>query len=228
MIEVINGLEISYREKSTDMGVIREVFHEDVYNINSIPINSTVIDIGSHIGTFALRCAFERKCTVYAYEPCVDNYKLLTDNIHVNNLDAKIRAFNMAVSDNDGVREFFVDPYHYSGSSFYLKSFAEQKKHDRPFQEVKVECITLKQIFDKNNITHCDILKLDCEGEEKAILLDSICVLPKVHKIILEHHNLSDGKKIAKYLSNNGFEVFSNNQFQAEGGILIALKYNDC
>lgn len=53
-------------------------------------------------------------------------------------------------------------------------------------------------------------------------------MLPKVHKIILEHHNLSDGKKIAKYLSNNGFEVFSNNQFQAEGGILIALKYNDC
>lgn len=221
MIEIINGLQINYHDNSTDMGVIKEIFFEDPYQIGKIPLDSVVIDVGAHIGTFSLRCALERNCTVYAYEPCAENYKFLVDNIHVNNLDTKVRAFNRAVSNKNGVREFCVDTYHYSGSSFYLKA--------RPFHAVKVECTTLKQIFDENNIQHCDVLKMDCEGEEKHILLDmdSISALERTGKIILEHHTLLDGKEIAEYLRNKGFSVSSNNQFQAEGGILHAARNNN-
>jgi len=226
MIEIINGIKINYHDNSTDMGVIKEIFFEDPYKIGNIPINAVVIDVGAHIGTFSARCAFERNCIVYAYEPCEDNYKLLMENIHANNLDNKIKAFNCAVSDKNGIRDFCIDPYHYSGSSFYLKYFAEQKTFDRPFHIVKVECVTLKQIFDENKITHCNVLKMDCEMEEKPILLnkDSLDAIERTDKIILEHHSLADGKIIAEYLKNIGFSVSSNNQFQAEGGILHAEK----
>lgn len=229
MIEIINGLKINYHDNSTDMGVIKEIFFEDPYQIGKIPLDSVVIDVGAHIGTFSLRCALERNCTVYAYEPCEDNYKFLIDNIRANNLDNKIKAFNSAVSDKNGTRDFCVDPYHYSGSSFYLKDFAEKKTFDRPFHVVKVECVTLKQIFDENKITHCNVLKMDCEMEEKRILLnkDSLDAIERTDKIILEHHSLSDGKEIAEYLRNKGFSVSSNNQFQAEGGILHAARNNN-
>ncbi|MDP3353734.1 MAG: hypothetical protein Q8S44_08345, partial [Flavobacteriaceae bacterium] len=78
----------------------------------------------------------------------------------------------------------------------------------------------------ENKITHCDVLKMDCELEEKPILLnkDSLDALERTDKIILEHHSLADGKIIAEYLKNIGFSVSSNNQFQAEGGILHAEK----
>ena len=224
--ENINGINISYNDNSTDMGVIKEIFFEDPYKVRDIPNNSIVIDIGGHIGTFSIRCANEKNCTVYVYEPCEESYRLLIHNININKLYDKIKAFNKAVSDDNIVRDFYVDTYHYSGSSFYLKDFAEQKTFTRPYHIVKVECVTLKQIFDDNNIIHCNILKLDCELEEKRILLDekSTMSLEKVDKIIIEHHCISDGKDIAMYLESKGFSVSSNNQFQAHGGILHATR----
>lgn len=206
------------------MGVIKEVFFEDPYIITSIPNNSLVIDIGAHIGIFSLRCAKERNCTVYSYEPCEDNYKLLVDNIRNNHLDDKINASKKAVCNQSGMREFYVDPYHYAGSSFYLKYLAEKNAFGRHYYAEKVECTTLTQIFDDNNIEHCHVLKMDCELEEKNILLDkdSADILEKIDKIMLEFHCLPYGKEIAEYLKNKGFSIYCNNQFQFERGTIYA------
>lgn len=222
----INNIKINYHDNSTDMGVIKEIFFEDPYRVVDIPNNSLIVDIGSHIGTFSLRCAKEKNCIVYSYEPCEDNYKLFVDNICNNNLNDKIKAFKKAVSNKSGVREFYVDPYHYSGSSFYLKYYADKNAFDRPYRTEKVECTTLKQIFDDNNITRCNILKIDCELEEKKILLDkdSSDTLEKVDKIMLEFHCLPYGKIIAEYLKNKGFSIHCNNQFQFERGTLYCEK----
>jgi len=220
----INGLKINYHDNSTDIGVIKEIFLEDPYYIMGIPNGSLVIDIGAHIGIFSLRCAKEKNCTVYSYEPCEDNYRLLINNICNNGLGDKIKAFRNAVSNKSEIREFYVDPYHYAGSSFYLKYFADKKAFDRPYNTEKVECITLKQIFDDNGIAHCNILKMDCEYEEKNILLDkdSSDILENIDKIILEFHCLSYGKEIAEHLKNKRFSLYCNNKFQFERGTIYA------
>jgi FkbM family methyltransferase len=222
----INDLLIKYHNNSTDMGVITEIFSEDPYKFLSIPDNALIIDIGAHIGTFSLRCAKEKNCLVYAYEPCEENYKLLCENIHNNSLSDKISAFRMAVSNKIGMREFYVDAYHYSGSSFYLKYFSDKKTFGRPFHAEMVKCTTPKQIFDDNKITHCNVLKIDCELEEKNILLDPETseILEKVDVIIVEFHCLPYGKSIAEHLRNRGFSIHCNNQFLFEGGIIRATK----
>lgn len=220
----VGDIKINYHDNSTDIMVIQEIFFEDPYHVANIPNNSLIIDVGAHIGIFSLRCAKERDCTVYSYEPCEDNYKLLTDNIRNNGLENKIRAFRKAVSNQSGIREFYIDPYHYSGSSFYLKESAEKNTFDRTYYSEKVECITLKQIFDNNNIEYCHMLKMDCEEEEKNIILDkdSSDVLDKIDKIILEFHYLSYGKEIAEYLKNKEFSIYCNNEFQFERGMIYA------
>jgi len=220
----VDNIKINYHDNSTDIRIIQEIFFEDPYHIADIPNNSLIIDIGAHIGIFSMRCAKERGCTLYAYEPCEDNYRLLVNNIHNNGLEDKIKTFRMALSNQSGTREFYIDPYHYAGSSFYLKESAEKKTFDRPYYSEKVECITLKQIFDSNNIEHCYMLKMDCEEEEKNILLDkdSSNILDKIDKIIVEFHLLSYGKEIAEYLKNKGFSVYCNNEFQFERGTIYA------
>lgn len=231
-IEVINGIKIHYHDNSTDMGVIKEVFFENPYEIENIPENSLVIDIGANIGTFSVRCANEKNCTVYAYEPCEANYKLLVQNISENKLEDRVKTFKKAVSDRksseNGFREFYVDPYHYSGSSFYLKNAAEKKTFDRPYYTERVECTALRQIFEDNNIERCNILKIDCEQEEKNILLDKdiVNLLKMVDKIMLEFHILVDGKEITEYLKNNGFSISCNNHFQFERGMIYATRNN--
>ena len=185
----INGVNISYRDDSTDMGVITEVFIEDPYKIMDIPNNAVVVDIGANIGTFSVRCANEKNCIVYAYEPCSDNYKLLVENISENGLEDRVKTFKKAVSDKksseNGSREFYVDSHHYAGSSFYLKESAEKKTFYGSYYAENVDCITLRQIFEDNNIEHCHILKIDCEQEEKNILLggdnkDTVDILKRV------------------------------------------------
>jgi len=220
----VDNIKINYHDNSTDIRIIQEIFFEDPYHIADIPNNSLIIDIGAHIGIFSMRCAKERGCTVYAYEPCEDNYRLLVNNIHNNGLEGKIKVFRMALSNQSGTREFYIDPYHYAGSSFYLKESAEKKTFDRPYYSEKVECITLKQIFGSNNIEHCYMLKMDCEEEEKNILLDkdSSDILGKIDKIIVEFHLLSYGKEIAECLKNKGFSLYCNNEFQFERGTIYA------
>ncbi len=223
----INEIKINYRDNSTDNGVIKEIFFEDPYQIKNIPYNSTVVDVGAHIGTFSIRCANEKNSLVYAYEPCKGNYELLVDNIQINKLDNKIKAFNNAVSNKCENREFHIDPWHYAGCSFYLKDSAEKKTFDRPYYATTVECTTLKQIFNSNNITHCHLLKLDCEGEEKYILLDkdSGPLLKCIDMIIVEFHQLNEGIEIAEYLKNNGFSVSCDNNFKFERGTCICRKH---
>ncbi len=197
--ETINGVKIAYQ--GNEYGVISEVYNEDPYRVKEIKENGIVIDIGGCIGVFSIRCAKERNCTVYAYEPYLESYNLLVYNTRVNGLENKIIAFNKAVSNKKEVRDFYIQPNHFAGSTFYLGTGI-------PYIKEKVECITLTDIFKDNNLDRCDLVKMDCEGEEKNILLD--CQeLKRIDKIILEYHLYVDGKAIMEHLRKMGFLVQS-------------------
>jgi FkbM family methyltransferase len=60
-------------------------------------------------------------------------------------------------------------------------------------QSEKIKVITLQQLFLENDVTECDLLKVDTEGHDITILLhyfSSDCILPK--KIIFENNVLTD------------------------------------
>jgi hypothetical protein len=76
---------------------------------------------------------------------------------------------------------------------------------------IKVEAISLNDLFAANAITRCDFLKLDCEGGEYEILFHaSDETLAKIRHICLEYHNhltpYSD-VDLGRYLQNKGFQV---------------------
>lgn len=216
-IEKFNDINIVCR--NGDIGVAKEVFYEDPYKIKDIVKDgSIVIDIGAHIGTFALRCAIEKDCTIYAYEPCDESYKILLENIHINNLENKIMAYNNAVCGKNEIRDFRVSTEHYAGSSFHMEY--------KPYYITKVKCITLREIFEDNNIKKCDLLKMDCEEEEKYILLNenTEIILDRIDKIVLEYHRMIHGKEIADYLKRMKFTVYPNELLPVERSILYATR----
>ena len=56
-------------------------------------------------------------------------------------------------------------------------------------KKISVDSISLKEIFDKNNIETCKLLKLDCEGSEYSII-DALPIeyFKRVENIVIEYH----------------------------------------
>ncbi|MGC9057583.1 MAG: FkbM family methyltransferase, partial [Candidatus Micrarchaeia archaeon] len=71
----------------------------------------------------------------------------------------------------------------------------------------EVEVITLKDVFEQNNLKKIDILKIDTEGSEYNILSKAEQLLGKIHNILLEYHSRDDLEKLLTLFKKNNFEV---------------------
>lgn len=191
---VLNGIKVFHRKE--DEGVINEVFHEDCYKVDQLPEEALVIDVGAHIGTFSLRCAKEKGCVVYAYEPYLPSFSILVKNINENHLENRVRAFNLAIAGRREVRTLYC-----VGSNTLYKPV------DLVADTVEVNCVTLRDAFLNNDLTGCDVLKIDCEGAEKEIFCDEFkTTIEQASLILLEWHNY-DGAFYAEYLKKIGYLV---------------------
>lgn len=141
--------------------------------------NDTIIDIGAHIGSYTIFAARQAKNGhVLAFEPDPDNYTQLRKNIKENNL-SNIIVSSMAVSDKTGTIFFNKDTLNTAESSLYKSGN----------KTISVESTTLAEIFKKEDIKRCNILKLDCEGAEYNIMFETPdAVFERIDKIVMENH----------------------------------------
>lgn len=197
------ALKIRYREG--DEGIIKEEFCEDPYHIEKVPEDSVVLDLGAHIGTFALHVAKVRGCKVYTYEPVIDNFNLLAENVRLNNLEDQIKCFKQAVAGESRIRKLWKCGKFSQGSSLFLDEHPDAEEIIKGFE--MVQCVTLKQIFDENNIENVGCLKMDIEEAEREVFSEeSRPYLSRVEYLALEWHNY-DGEKYAEYMRRLGFSV---------------------
>ena len=100
----IGGLDVSYRPGTADEQVLDLVLAHNRYGFPDDMTGMTVVDIGAHIGSATMLCA-SRGATVYAYEPCHDNYVLCRRNIR--GLSAFVRQQAVGAP---GTRVFYLNP----------------------------------------------------------------------------------------------------------------------
>ncbi len=166
--------------------------------------NSTVVDIGANIGTFSIFAAFSAKNTkVYAYEPADETFTLLKENVETNHLENTIKLFKLGVSGRKETRQFYL-----SEKSVWHSFYQTDEK-----QSVReISCISMKDVFNDNNIKTIDVLKLDCEGAEYEILYN----IPdeyfsRIKNIRMEYENKSKKNhniiSLIDFLEEKGFKV---------------------
>ena len=219
VFETKSGMKIKIRTNSTDLMALTNVWMINEYNIDDYGIteNDTVIDIGAHIGLFSLRVSnFCTKGKIFSYEPIKDNFECLISNIKLNQLE-HVLPFNLAVSSNSSELDIFLNDDE-SGHSI----FSEKNK------KITVNSISLKEIFDQNNIKICKLLKLDCEGSEYSII-DALPLeyFKRIDNIVIEYH-LADtkpeySKKLINKIKNAGFTIETKPHYN-DMGFLIAKK----
>lgn len=198
-----NNLLITLRTKSTDLMALTNVWLTREYSKPDFEIkdNDLVIDIGAHIGLFALLAA--KKCKagkIFCYEPVGENYELLLKNLHDNNL-SNVYPFNIAVSDHEQKVKLYLNSDQ-AAHSLYIKSMSF----------LEVQSTTLKKIMDDNEIEKCNFLKIDCEGAE-YVIIESLPnqYLHKIDKMIIEYHLASSKPesliKLVRKLESNSFKI---------------------
>ena len=219
---IIKIRKASDKNDTSGIDTVYGIFFRKDYCKKDLTIkkNDIVIDIGANIGVFSIYSSLKApKGKVYAYEPFKVHYKRLLDNIKLNNLE-NVFAFNLAVCEKKGKRDFFI---HENCSGMHSLIFKEDSK-----EKVTVDCTTLEEIFKKEKIKKCDFLKIDCEGAEYEILYNTPKnILNKIKKIALEFDNIDDYEKnclfLKEFLEKEGFIVKIDGSNQKQG-LLYAKK----
>lgn len=178
-------------------------YHRSYTRFASIPGNSAVVDVGANVGVFSLFAARMAR-VVYALEPSSSNFSLLKSNTaHAHN----VVPLNVACGSQDGRASLDVgsDPV-----SFSLAAQSPSANRET------VEVVNLATLFDRYNIARCDFLKLDCEGCEFEIILDSDPnLLGRVDRIVMEYHDHLSARfshtDLLRALRQLGFETTAYN-----------------
>ena len=179
--------------------VLNEVFGKEIYkeSLNYFNIkNKIVIDIGASLGDTAIYFLLNGSKKVYAFEPLPSVYELAEENIKFNNFQDKCQVINAAVGWGSGA--YIKDPkFEY----IFERDLKEYKKNNQ------IPIITLQDIVDKFGLKNA-VLKIDCEGREYDIILNSSnALLRKFDYIIIEYHY--GFKNIEEKLKEAGFSIKS-------------------
>lgn len=144
--------------------------------------DDVIVDIGANIGYYTLLSSkiVGSNGKVYAFEPDPLNYKVLTENIKLNEL-TNVVFEQKAVSDKNGQIELYLNKSDIGAHTIY--------KSKKAGKSVTVESITLDEYF-KGREYPIDIVKMDVEGAEMAVLLGMKTILEKNRniKIFAEFH----------------------------------------
>jgi FkbM family methyltransferase len=178
------------REGTIDFNVIHGCTVDDNYGLRNLAFKDgdVILDLGAYMGGVSLLLAsFNKKLTVYAYEPMQENFDLLTRNAELNGL-SNIIAHPLAISHKKGkVRLYYADITTKTGQ---IQHFVGNAANVTARDYTEVDATTLQEIFREHNIQRCKLIKTNIEGNECNILRE--CpddVLKRVDHIIGQHHD---------------------------------------
>jgi FkbM family methyltransferase len=186
------GLNVKFRFMH-DM--ILETFDLNVYG--AIDVNDKiVVDVGSFIGDTPIYFALKGAKSIFAIEPHQEAFNVMIENIKLNNLQNKIIPINAGLASKQG--KIMIDErigINQTWHSYHGLGECQSEECQR-----SVPAITLKELVAKYNLNDA-VLKMDCEGCEHDVILNSYEDLLKFKEIIFEYHG--DPIKLLRKLSHN-------------------------
>lgn len=162
--------------------------------------NKTLIDIGAWIGPIALPAAqVVKQCICFEPDPIArEEFK---KNIELNNY-TNIILESRAVSNSKSL---------WLGATELGESITRDSCTANKFE---VDCISVKEIFDKYNLTEADVcaIKIDIEGHEANLLQDDFLMNLNIPMHISLHFEFAQNKQlfiesISKFLQKKNIDI---------------------
>jgi len=160
------------------------------------------IDAGAHIGFFT--CLFASLVgeggKVYAFEPMPSNFELLVRNIHENHFEKRVQLYRLACSDTS--TRLIASKV----SNMYVVGQIGDA------ERAEMETVRLDDIIEET----INVVKLDVEGHEPAVIRGMIAIISRDKPIILSEINEywlhtcsnSNAREYVGLLKSLDYEVF--------------------
>ena len=199
------GYRFKIRE-AMDAWVIKEtcVDHDYLSPADFQP-HWTVVDIGAGLGDFTVFAA--KQCpdgVVFAYEPLEESFQLLQHNLALNQI-THVKIFQQATASSSGSMTAAHEPGKAVSTRFVAETAGIGAK------EGLIPVISLAEILNRLPDGRCHLLKVDCEGCEFDLLMNSPPeLLAQVERLSVETHDGYTGRsavQLADYLKQQGFTV---------------------
>ncbi len=224
----------------------KEIFTERIYLKHGIALdaNACVVDIGANIGLFSLFIKTEcHSARIHAFEPIPDLNRILKLNMSRYGQSVKVYQNGMSDSEKDAVFTYYPDYSILSGlhsdpssdSQVLAATIRQQWAEDgrsvnvpdeyvnwlvqmKLGQKIEVKCRlkTVSGLVREAGIDQIDLLKIDAEKSELAILQGiQESDWPIIKQMVLEVHSVSEVELVVPMLQNKGFaiEVEKEGQF---------------
>ena len=216
------GFEAAFREGTADEKVIAHSFDNDIFFSQVREIepgkDGVVIDIGAHIGTFALLAAKKAPLgRVHAFEASRETFNYLKINAALNP-SLPITVHHMAVAGERGEVMLHHDLNGNWGHSITRKMSARGEI---------VPAITLDAFVADNDLRAVSVVKFNCEGAEFPILMG--CEDETLRRVramlVLYHLHLVDGYSLhalTQRLTDAGFTIRVIKHSASKGWIIAS------
>jgi len=204
------GQRLALRPTGEDFYIFREVFVEDVYGLDRMATRlGTVVDLGANVGLFALRAAPQAD-RVIAVEPAAANFELARLNCGQSAWGQRIVLHKTAVAARSGSLRLYLSEGNRGGHSLCRDHAARWLAAGWE----DVPAVSLGELFRREGIERCALLKCDVEGAEFEIF-ESVPadVLARIDRIIMEVHltterwNTAAAARLVARLEAAGLEV---------------------
>lgn len=194
-----------------------EQFADDAYRLRDVlgPLQGRpiqVLDIGAHIGSFALNVAtVHRQAKVECFEPSPESARYLRRNVEQNGLAGRIAVHEVALADKQGTA--LLDDN--EGGSVHNGLIQEERRlvdgADALDRRHAIEVPTTT--FDAAVAAAPappDVVKMDCEGGEYALVYaSSESSWASVYRVVMEYHPVpgESWDELRKWFGNVGLTV---------------------
>ncbi len=175
-----------------------------------------VIDVGAHIGIYTLLASSRvgPNGHVFSFEPTPTTFDLLRENVGRTAFRPWVNLHQNAVSDKTGRLSFAISKDSSRNNSLFFDAQAERQ------EIVEVETVVLDQTIPEGQ--RVDLVKIDAEGAEPAVIRGMVRILERNPDILLfmeyapEHIQRAgeSAEALLRQLAGMGFRFYVIRDFE--------------
>lgn len=166
----------------------------------------TLIDIGANEGFYTIKmCLRNPNLQAICVEPSSATYRLLRQNIKLNNLENRVKLIKAAVWSDNQKQTLLSLPSTTSNAGLVNSSVHSPWLLRKGARKETVPAITLEEIL-RMASSEVDLLKIDTEGSELEILKGGIESLDRVRRVVVEYHSEYLREAVMSLLADKGFK----------------------